>query len=380
MVTEVLAAYEDRHWTVLNALFCANPRPHPPAPTPALGQEKGREGEVRSVLVVTNMWPTVALPMSGIFVAEQVESLRQAGLDIDVLFIDGITGGWREYARAFGQVRRALRDKHYSLVHAHYVFSGIVALVGRLLAQERVPIVLTQHGIETQVGWTAPLCRWTSGQVDVTIATSRRVQAALNRSDSLVIPCGVNTTLFRPMDRQAARAELGWQAYERIVLFAGMRRPEKRLDLIEAAVAQVRLTRPDARLVIAENVPHADMPLYMNAADVLVLASEAEGSPMVVKEALACNLPVVSVDVGDVRELVEQASGCYIVKRTIAGLAAGIEQALAGRPAALNLRAAVEELSLTAVAEQLIVLYEAVYERVRVKYSSKLQTSARESD
>ncbi len=376
IVAEVLRTYEDRHWTLLNAIFYANPR-RLPAMTDG---ERVAAGPVRRVLVVTNMWPTEAAPMGGIFVAEQVASLRGLGLEIDVLFVNGTAEGWGAYLAGFGRIRAALRaaraaGKPYDLVHAHYVFSGIVALGGRLLAfgplrRPCAPIVLTQHGIETQTGWTAPLCRWTSRRVEATVATSRRVQQALGGvrgrrgAPPVVIPCGVDTALFRPMDRAQARAGLGLPGDAPLVLFAGMRRPEKRLDLIEAAVTLAAGRRPDVQLVVAEHVPHEHMPEYMNAADVLLLASEAEGSPMVVKEALACNLPVVSVDVGDVAELVGQVPGCYVVERSAEALARGLLKVLADGRQAPNApamgRQVAEGVSLAAVAGRIRAVYETV--------------------
>jgi glycosyltransferase involved in cell wall biosynthesis len=246
-----------------------------------------------------------------------------------------------------------------------------------------LPIVLTQHGIETQVGWTAPLCRWTSRFVHATVATSRRVRDALGRDDVVVIPCGVDDALFQPVPQAEARAVLGLPAEGPIVLFAGMRRPEKRVDLIEAAVRRVQGELSGVALLIAERVPHEEMPLYMNAADVLVLASEAEGSPMVVKEALACNLPVVSVDVGDVAELVRDAPGCQIVERSVDGLASGLLTALR-RGARTDGRKVAAQVSLQAVAERLDGLFEDVlstrpHEHPSVQFSSNVQTISRES-
>jgi len=303
------------------------------------------------VLTVTNMYPSPAAPMSGIFVAEQVASLQRRGLDVELLFVNG-AAGWGEYLRGFGRVRRAVLAGDYDLIHAHYVFSGILAL-----AQRRAPVLLTHHGIETQLGWTAPLCRWVSRRVARTIVTSRRVQAALGRADAEIIPCGVDTDLFRPMPRAAARAALGMPAEAPLVLFAGMRRPEKRFDLVAAAVGQLRAARPGVELVVAEAEPHERMPLFMNACDVLVLASEAEGSPMVIKEAMACNLPIVSVDVGDVAEIISGTAGCYLARREPADLAAQIGNALDfGRRTAG--REAIMPLSLDAIAARLERVYQ----------------------
>jgi glycosyltransferase involved in cell wall biosynthesis len=308
------------------------------------------------VLVLTNMFPTADRPMAGIFVADQVRSLRARGIAVEVLFVDG-QAGLGAYLRGFGRVREAVRQSPFDLIHAHYVFSGMMAL-----AQRRVPIVLTHHGIETQRGWTAPLCRLTSRFVDRTLVTSRRVQAALGRSDADIVPCGVDFALFTPMDGLSARRALGLPGDRSLVLFAGMRRPEKRFELVQAAVSLLAEARPDVRLVIAEAEPHERMPLFMNACDVLVLASRAEGSPMVIKEAMACNLPIVSVDVGDVSELVEGVEGCYIAGGSAAELAAQLGRALNfGRRTAG--RAAIVHLSLEAIAERLEAVYREVARR-----------------
>jgi teichuronic acid biosynthesis glycosyltransferase TuaC len=307
-----------------------------------------------SILVVTNMFPTAAAPMAGIFVSEQVESLRGRGLVLDVLAVDG-ERGWGEYLAGFGRVRRAVggreNERRYDLIHAHYVFSGMMAL-----AQRCAPILLTHHGIEVQVGWTAPLCRLTSKLVTRTIVTSKRVQTALGRPDAEIVPCGVDTELFRPMPRDEARAALGLPLGAPLVLFAGMKRSEKRFDLVEAAVVRLQVDRPDVRLVVAEREPHERMPLFMNACDALVLASDAEGSPMVIKEAMACNLPIVSVDVGDVAEIIGGTQGCRLVARETNALAAGLAQALDFGERTEG-RAAIMSLSLDAIAARLEAIY-----------------------
>lgn len=315
------------------------------------------------VLTLTNMWPTPRIPMGGIFVREQVDSLRKRGLEIDVLFVNGVEEGKGAYLRGFGLVRQQVEAGRYDLIHAHYVFAGILALDLRniLMRKGRLPIVLTQHGIETQRGWTAPLCRWTSRRVDRTIATSPVVQAALGLPGVDVVPCGVDTDLFRPMAQAEARAALGLPQGPRLALFAGMRRPEKRLDLIEAATAEVRRMAeasggPEIQLIIADNEPHERIPLYMNACDALILASEGEGSPMVVKEAMACNLPVISVDVGDVKQVISGTDGCYIVSREVGLLAEAICAALsAGRRT--DGRAAIMPLSLDGIAARIETIY-----------------------
>lgn len=297
--------------------------------------------------------------MSGIFVEEQVASLRKRGLAVDVLLVNGVEEGWGAYIRGFGSIRRALQQTQYDLVHAHYVFSGDLLIGQRLLPGVRVPpVVLTQHGPETQIGWTPPLCRWTSRRVTRSIATSRRVEQALALPDIVILPCGVDTDLFQPMPPAEARAALGLPQAAHLVLFAGMpRRPEKRFDLVEAAVARLRETQADVQLVVAESEPHERIPLFMNACDVLILASAAEGSPMVIKEAMACNLPIVSVPVGDVEEVIDGIVGCYLAEPNAESLAHHLSLALAFNGRTQGREAVMRTLSLDAIAARLEALY-----------------------
>lgn len=281
------------------------------------------------VLTVTNMYPTTDRPTLGTFVAEQVSSLRARGLHVDVLFVDG-PASKANYLRGPWAVWRALTAKPYDLIHAHYVFSGLIAALTRLGPGRRLPLVLTHHGIETQQGWTVGLCRAASRLADVTIATSRRVAANLGGAQPVtIIPCGVDVDLFRPLSRSAARQALNQPPDRPLILFVGAPRPEKRLPLIRAAIDQLRATVPAVELLVVHGLPREVIPTYMNAADVLVLASTAEGSPMVVREAMACNLPAVCTDVGDVSELFAGLPGYFIAGPDAGELADKLRAALA---------------------------------------------------
>ena len=132
-----------------------------------------------------------------------------------------------------------------------------------------------------------------------------------------VIPTGVDLDLFKPGSRAAAREKLGWSLDDRVVLFnAGASPRVKRLDLAEQAVELLRQLIPGVSMeVLRGTTPHDALPLYMNAADCLLLTSDFEGSPDIVKEALACNLPIVSVDAGDVKERTSGVKNTVIVAR-----------------------------------------------------------------
>lgn len=315
------------------------------------------------VLVLTNMYPTAARPIHGTFVAEQVASLRRRGIQVDVLFVDG-PASKLNYLRGVGELHAGLQRQRYDLIHAHYVFCGVIALVERLWPpwSRRPPLVLTHHGIEAQLGWTAPLCRLTGRLADYTIATSPRVAEALRLPGVEVLPCGVDAGLFRPMPQQEARRQLGLPAAAPLLLFVGAPRPEKRLPLIREAYALLRRELPAAQLILVHDEPRERIPLYMNACDVLVLASVAEGAPMVVREAMACNLPIVTTDVGDVAELFAGLPGHYIAEARPEALAEKLRLALTFRGRTQG-RGRVLPWSLDAIAARLEAIYRQVSDK-----------------
>lgn len=320
------------------------------------------------VLTVTNMYPTRDRPTLGTFVAEQVASLRDRGLDVDVSFIDG-PARTANYLAGPRDVRRALAAKSYDLVHAHYVFSGLIAAAAGLGMRSRLPLVLTHHGIEAQQGWTAPMCRLASRLADLTIATSPRVAEGLGTTDATIIPCGVDTALFRPVAQAEARQALNLPSDQRLVIFVGAPRPEKRIPLIQAAMMRLQQVVPDSELLLVHGQPREMIPLYMGAADVLVLASVAEGSPMVVREAMACNLPVVSTAVGDVPQLFAGLPGHFIAAPDAGDLAGKMQAALAFGQRTAG-RARILPWSLDGVAAKIEAVYRDVLDRSRMREQS----------
>lgn len=304
-----------------------------------------------SVLVVTNMYPDAENPDFGTFVQEQVEGLRKRGVDVDVL----IVGGKRRklsYVGGLRRFRRRMQERQYDVIHAHYVFSGIIARL-----QWRSPLVVSFHGEPARV--VGILSRLLAPFVDAVTVTSLTHKASIGRQDAYVVPCGVDLDLFTPMPKEKARQRLRLPRARRLVLFAGLVRPEKRLDIIQAAVDLVRLedAQEQVELVIATGQPHEMMPLYMNACDVLVLASDYEGSPVVIKEAMACNLPIVSTAVGDVAQVIGGTRGCYICQQDPEDMAQKIELALA-RGERTDGRRAVESLSSQRTVDSILRIYE----------------------
>jgi teichuronic acid biosynthesis glycosyltransferase TuaC len=275
------------------------------------------------ILLVTNMYPIPEMPSFGTFVHKQVESLRKEGMDIDVFFVNGRKNVFN-YLWAFPRFWVRILTKRYDLIHAHYVLSGLIAR-----AQFLHPVVLTHHGPEVFRGWQGAVSRMLTPLVDQAIVVSEEMKNKGRLNKSHVIPCGIDFELFTPVPKQQAREALNLPRDKKLVLWAGEYfRPEKRFDIVQASVEQLRRVIPDVQLVLVSGKPLSEVPMYMNACDVLLLVSDAEGSPMVIKEAMACNLPIVSVPVGDVPEVIRGTIGCYLCSQDPQDVAEKLELAL----------------------------------------------------
>ena len=318
------------------------------------------------ILVITNLWPTAADPGFGSFVEAQMESLRPLGVEYDALFINGRESKWN-YLRGLLELRRRMRRNRYDLIHAHFGLSGWVAR-----CQLRVPVVVSFMGDDVsgrparsgRITFYGRLLQATSlllaRLVSAVIVKTRAMQLKLHLSSAHVIPNGVDLNLFRPMGRDAARRVLGLDLKKRLVLFPyNPAEQRKRYDLIETAVARACAEVPELEILLARGVPRERMPLYMNAADVLVLASLFEGSPNAVKEAMATNLPVIAVDVGDVAALIGPTEGCYLVARDAEAIAAKIIEVCRHQTRTCG-REWIRRLSIEGVAKQIVKVYATV--------------------
>jgi teichuronic acid biosynthesis glycosyltransferase TuaC len=306
------------------------------------------------VLILTNMYPTPDRPFWGTFVRDQVESLRAEGIEVDVFRVDG----WKSKLNYIWGIFRLwawlLTHPRYDLIHAHYVFSGLIAR-----AQFRYPVILTNHGVEFWT-WQFIACRLVNPFINKVILVSNEMDKRLNSKKAVVIPCGIDLDFFKPISREAAREKLKLTKDKKLVLWAGMHtRPEKRFDIVEKAIALVKEKETNVELVLVSGQPHNVVPLYMSACDVLLLVSDREGSPMVVKEAMSCNLPVVSVAVGDVPEVIGGTEGCYLCSQDPTDVAEKLLLSLK-HPSRTNGRENIKHLDEKIIAKRIISLYEEV--------------------
>jgi len=332
------------------------------------------------VLVVTNQYPIRQRPSYGAFVAEQVRSVVQSGVQVDVLFFNPRQTRLN-YGLSLPRIVRAINSGSYDLVHTHHTYSMLLVDLARMITGSRIPVVLTNH--EGEVTDTDKRTRtWhptsflrhslfvkrlAARRADFVILVSRRATAALALdAPHEVIPCGVDLTTFRPLDQRACRKQLNIPLQALVVFFPASPRAEgKRFALAQAAFEIVRAQVPHAILIPAGQIPHESMPLYYNAADVVLQASFYEASPTVVKETLACEVPLVSTDSGDTREMIDGVHSCFVCRDDPLELAEHVlecvgQRAVGGRDRLLNIG-----LSLEQVAERLIHVYEQVLDSTR---------------
>jgi len=307
------------------------------------------------VLVVTNMYPNPDEPWFGSFVRDQVEDLAGLGLELEVLRFDGRSDRGA-YLRAARDVRRRLGLARYEVVHAHYGLTGAAVA----LARPGIPVVTTFHGSDyAGSGWQRLVSTAVARQA-TSIVVSEEGRARLHAPTASVIPMGVDTERFTPLDRTQARRELGWAEGARYAVLAGSRaNPVKRADLFDAAVAHARTHVADLHGMALEGYDRDRVPLVLNAADVTVLASDHEGSPLTIRESLACETPVVAVPVGDAPRVLAGLRGCSVAAQKAEALAAGIEAAVAA-PRHREWRERALQSSRAVVAEQVRDLYEQV--------------------
>lgn len=288
----------------------------------------------------------------------QRRALAARGIDEATLAVPGDTDAddsrsLLSYARL---VPRTITESFgdFSLVHAN---NGLT--LPAALAQPRLPVVVSLWGTDL-LGRFGPVSRAAAKHADAVIVMTDEMAAALD-VDAHVIPHGVDLETFKPQDQTAARERLGWRTERRYVLFPYSRdRRVKNYERARRIVDAVgrRLSEP-VELHAVTGVDHEDMVRYYAAADALILTSDREGSPNAVKEALACDTPVVSVDVGDVVEQVQDAARSR-VGRTDEEMVAALADVLDSDPVPDGERRAVTDAGLDSMARSIEDVYEAV--------------------
>jgi len=293
-------------------------------------------------------------------VRNQGESLKKLNVDLDYYAIKG-KGVWG-YIKNIFTLRKYIKQKKYDIFHAHYSLSGFVASLSGC-----GPLIVSLMGSDVnersyyhfvikvfyRLFWQAAIVK------------SEDMKKKLGLKANYVVANGVDLDKFRPIEKEAAKRQLKLDTNTKYILFlANPNRPEKNYTL--AKESYKKQADHNLELLTVYNVDNDLIALYLNAAECLLLPSLWEGSPNVIKEAVACNCPIVATDVGDVRWVLGDTQGCYISSFDEGDFASKLKQALsfAASKGRTKGRERIKALGLDAetVAKKIKTIYEKVLE------------------
>lgn len=245
------------------------------------------------------------------FVTEQGESLRAAGCDVDYFLIKG------NYINAVKALKAKIRESKPDIIHAHYGLSAITAEL-----QSLAPVVTTFHNGETHswyINFITSLMSLRAKHV-IYVAPHIRELVYFKARNYSIIPCGVSLEDCFLIDKAQARKQLGWSADKKYIMFGGaFSNTRKNYALLKEAVDILNLQfetinhKSHIEIVEMRGLSREQCVLRMNACDVFALPTKNEGSPQALKEAMACNCPIVATDVADIKHLLGDLPGHYLL-------------------------------------------------------------------
>ena len=300
------------------------------------------------------------------FIESQYESLKPWVKKIDRYRVNG---GIKSYFSAYGELKEKLRNEDYDIVHAHWVYSGILSallvnrekLVISFMGNDLMGFYSKKHNVITPKGiLNIILSQLLMLKVDAVIVKSKRMMTwvpRLFRKKATILPNGVNLKKFKIRNQAEARYYLGLDYNARYVLFLGNTTDHnKNFQLLRKAAEMLAVEKIKFQILSPYPVEPDMVPHYLAAANVLAFPSKMEGSPNLVKEAMVMRCPIVSTDVGDVVERIGRIKGCFISSFDEEDFANKLRAALdfGGR---IELNGETKEISEEAIAKRLVNLY-----------------------
>ncbi len=266
------------------------------------------------VLHITNLYPFDEHPTYGIFIKEQIDSLTDVGIQNDVIFINALQKGKMEYLKTIPMIRKLA--KSFDIVHCHHSFCGFSTTQLAGISKPVVTSFLNIVGGESKSPFIEKLIN--KRVIDGSAAFIVKHDPTISKtypSKGNYVPNGVDTEKFFPVSEVEAckKLDLPVKDYALFVSSGSRDRPQKRYDIFRQVVdilnSQYHHNLEELLLIKTER--HL-VPYYFNASKLHLLTSGFEGSPNSVKESLACNRPVVSTDVGNVKHMIGDISGCKV--------------------------------------------------------------------
>ena len=297
-----------------------------------------------------------------------MDSLIRLG-DIEFILFQIKKKGWLGYLSHLISLKRAIRQFNPNLIHAHYGLSGLLANL-----QRRIPVISTFHGSDVNDPGILKWSKWTHKLSAASIFVEKNMMKNFEKHhNSSNIPCGVDLSIFYTLKKIEARNVLKIQQNSINILFSSdFNNPVKNFPLAREScnIVEKKIGRK-VNLLELKGLSRHEVNLYMNACDAALLFSTYEGSPQFIKEAMACNCPIVATNVGDIEWIIGETEGCYITAPEVEALADKIISALKfseifdrtnGRERILNLG-----LDTDSIAKKVLEVYGTTYRLMLLK-------------
>lgn len=303
-------------------------------------------------------------------VLNQAKSLMAYSPDIHIDFFQIKGKGIFGYLKNCPKLRRFANSYCPDVIHAHYSYAGYLAAISLFPKKIIVSLMGSDANVSGLLKYTINIvskCLWSK-----VIVKSDSMLKIFNKKHVIVLPNGVDFSTFKRIAKEKSTEKVGFDITKKQIVFflSENNRKEKNVDLAIKAVSLMNSNQIDFHII--PYVEHRMVPYLLNAADVLLLTSIYEGSPNIIKEAMACDLPIVSTDVGDVSKVIKNTEGCYLCSYNPEDVAEKLTLALKFNKKT-NGRQNISHLDSKSIAKQLISIYHEVYENNETSAPPKKQ-------
>lgn len=254
------------------------------------------------------------------FISEQINSVKDKGIDTRCFCIKG--KGILAYIKSFPHFIKQIRSFKPDIIHAHY---GLSALFANL--QRSVPVITTFHGSDINLGeillFSKISAKLSLHNIYVSEIIAHKAKAQNNYT---IQPCGVDLDTFYPVEKKYAREKLKLNPDQKLIVFSSSF--DNKIKNVALARSAIEKIDKNILLIELKGYTRQEVNLFLNACDAALITSFMEGSSQFVKEAMACNCPIVSTDVGDVRQNIKNIEGCHVTSFEPEDIAKKLEMAI----------------------------------------------------
>lgn len=232
------------------------------------------------------------------FVTDQMGAIKRCHPEVEVEYyqINGRDSKWN-YIKSLKGIRHLIKEHSVDIIHIHHGLSGLFLLFG---IRPKQPVILTMHGgdIQPEQGQkiNVAITHRVLKLVNFAITLNERMDGIVKRycPNTAIIPCSINLNYFKPSDRKEERVK-------KIIFGSSPSREVKNYPLFAKTIDILKNKyNYQIETVLFDGISKEQVLQHYQNCDMLLLTSISEGSPGVIKEAMACNLKIVSTNVGDV--------------------------------------------------------------------------------